>query len=57
MPAAFSYSPPHHCGPGGMAAVSGFFDPTPPVDPGELTFLAVDTRSPYTREYPGSESG
>jgi len=22
--------------------------PTPPVDPGELTFLAVDTRTPYT---------
>ena len=31
--------------------------PTPPVDPGELTFLAVDTRSPYTRDYPGSEGG
>ncbi|MBU0717320.1 MAG: hypothetical protein KJ749_03650 [Planctomycetes bacterium] len=31
--------------------------PTPPVDPSELTFLAVDTRSPYTRDYPGSEGG
>ena len=31
--------------------------PTPPVHPGELTFLAVDTRSPYTRDYPGSEGG
>lgn len=26
-----------------------------PVDPGELTFLAVDTRAPYTRDYPGSD--
>ncbi len=31
--------------------------PTPPVDPSELTFLAVDTRTPYTREYPGTEGG
>jgi hypothetical protein len=39
-----------------MAAVSGVPDP-PPVDPGGLTFLAVDTRTPYTREDPGSERG
>jgi hypothetical protein len=25
----------------------------PPVDPGELTFPAVDTRAPYTRGYAG----
>jgi len=31
--------------------------PTPPVDPGELTVLAVDTRSPYAHDYPGSEGG
>ena len=31
--------------------------PTPPVDPGELTFLTVDTPSPYTPDYPGSEGG
>ena len=30
---------------------------TPPVDPGELTFLAVDTSAPNTREYPGTEGG
>jgi hypothetical protein len=35
----------------------GTLGPTPPVDPGELMFLAVDTRSPYTRDYPGSEGG
>jgi hypothetical protein len=29
--------------------------PAPPVDPSELTCLTVDTRSPYTREYLGSE--
>ncbi len=27
----------------------------PPVDPGELTFLAVDTRAPYTRDYDGPQ--
>lgn len=27
----------------------------PPVDPGELTFLAVDTRAPYTRDYDGAQ--
>ena len=32
-------------------------DPTPPIDPGELTFLGVDTRTPYTHEYPGAEGG
>jgi hypothetical protein len=30
---------------------------TPPVDPSELTFLPVNTRSPYTRDYPGSGGG
>ncbi|MCG3138198.1 MAG: hypothetical protein HJJLKODD_02059 [Phycisphaerae bacterium] len=30
---------------------------TPPVDPGELTFLAVDTRTPYTANYSGSDGG
>lgn len=39
-----------------MAAVSGVFD-LPAVDLGELTFLTVDTRTPCTREYPGSERG
>lgn len=29
----------------------------PPVDPGELTFLAVDTRAPYTRDYDGAQGG
>jgi hypothetical protein len=40
-----------------VAAIPELGDPTPPVDPSELTFLAVYTRSPYTREYPGSEGG
>ena len=31
--------------------------PTPPVDPGELTFLAVDTRSPYTADFDGEDGG
>ena len=31
--------------------------PTPPVDPGELTFLAVDTRTPYMTEFDGAEGG
>ena len=31
--------------------------PTPPVDPSELTFLAVDTRSPYTTDFDGSDGG
>ena len=30
-------------------------DGPPPVDPGELTFLAVDTRAPYTRDYDGAQ--
>jgi hypothetical protein len=29
----------------------------PPVDPGELEFLAVDTRAPYTRDYAGPQGG
>ncbi|MCG3127241.1 MAG: hypothetical protein CHACPFDD_02099 [Phycisphaerae bacterium] len=29
----------------------------PPVDPGELEFLAVDTRAPYTRDYAGAQGG
>ncbi len=32
-------------------------DPTPPVDPGELTFLAVDTRTPYARDFDGVDGG
>lgn len=32
-------------------------DGPPPVDPGELTFLAVDTRAPYTRDYDGAQGG
>lgn len=31
--------------------------PTPPVDPGELTFLAVDTRTPYTIDFDGADGG
>lgn len=31
-------------------------DGPPPVDPGELEFLAVDTRAPYTRDYDGAQS-
>ena len=27
----------------------------PPVDPGELTFLAVDTRTPYMTEFDGAD--
>ena len=30
---------------------------TPPADPSECTFLALDTASPYTAEYPGSDAG
>jgi hypothetical protein len=39
-----------------MAVVSGVPAP-PPVDPGELTFLAVGRRTPYSRDYPGSKGG
>ena len=31
--------------------------PTPPVDPGELTFLAVDMRTPYTTDFDGADGG
>ena len=31
--------------------------PTPPVDPSELTFLAVDTRSPHTTDFDGADGG
>ena len=30
---------------------------TPPVDPSELTFLAVDTRTPYTTDFDGADGG
>ena len=30
---------------------------TTPVDPSELTFLAVDTRTPYTADFPGADGG
>ena len=29
----------------------------PPVDPSELTFLAVDTRTPYTTDFDGADGG
>ena len=29
----------------------------PPADPSELTFLAVDTRTPYTTNFDGADSG
>ncbi len=29
----------------------------PPVDPNGLTFLALDTRTPYTAEHPGTDGG
>ena len=29
----------------------------PPADPGELTFLAVDTRTPYTTDFDGADAG
>ncbi len=32
-------------------------DGPPPVDPGELTFLAVETRAPYARDYDGPQGG
>jgi len=32
-------------------------DGPPPVDPGELTFLAVDTRTPYMTEFDGPDGG
>jgi hypothetical protein len=32
-------------------------DGPPPVDPGELTFLAVDTRTPYVTEFDGADGG
>ncbi len=31
-------------------------DPTP-VDPSELTYLATDTRTPYTTSFPGADGG
>ncbi len=31
--------------------------PTPPVDPGELAFVALDTKSPYTLEFAGADGG
>ncbi len=31
--------------------------PTPPVDPSELTFLAIDTRTPYTTDFDGADGG
>ena len=31
--------------------------PIPPVDPSELTFLAVDTRTPYTTDFDGADGG
>jgi len=31
--------------------------PTPPVDPGELSFVALDTKSPYTLEFAGADGG
>jgi hypothetical protein len=31
--------------------------PTPPVDPGECTFLALDSRTPYTADYAGADGG
>ncbi len=34
-----------------------FHAATPPVDPSELTFLAVDTRTPYTTDFDGSDGG
>ena len=30
---------------------------TPPADSSECTFLALDTASPYTAEYPGADAG
>jgi len=32
-------------------------DGPPPSDPSQLTFLAVDTRAPYTRDYGGADGG
>ncbi|HUU97783.1 MAG TPA: hypothetical protein VM487_18765 [Phycisphaerae bacterium] len=29
----------------------------PPVDPGELTFLSLDTRTPYVADFPGEDGG
>lgn len=31
--------------------------PTPPVDPSELTFLGLDTRTPYLAEFEGEDGG
>ena len=31
--------------------------PTPPVDPSECTFLALDSRTPYTADYTGADGG
>jgi len=31
--------------------------PTPPVDPSECTFLALDSRTPYTADYAGADGG
>ena len=50
---------PHIAGgaPSRLAVVPELGTPTLSVDPSELTFLAVDTRTPYMREYPGTEDG
>ena len=29
----------------------------PPVDPSELTFLSLDTRTPYVADFPGEDGG
>ena len=31
--------------------------PTPPVDPSECSFLALDSRTPYTADYAGADGG
>jgi hypothetical protein len=50
-------TPPRRAEPAGVigAEIWVKVDGPPPVDPGELTFLAVDTRARYTRDYDGPQ--
>jgi len=43
--------------PGRVEMIPKSCGPTPPVDPSELTFLAVDTRTPYTTDFDGADGG
>lgn len=40
-----------------MCAKVGSAGDPPPADPKELTFLALDTRTPYTTDFDGADAG